>query len=443
MWKGRNLTLLGKVLIIKSLGLSQIVYSASNVNVPTETIRTIKSKLFGFLWNNKKDKIKRKSLYQDYDRGGIRMVDIDLMIKGLRLSWISRLLDSDGQNWKSIPDHFFKKLGGLNFLLRCNYDVKYVDPKLPSFYKDILSFCAELKSKYKYEQGHETILFNNRAILIEGKPFFLREWFSKGIICIKDLLNENGQVMSFHEFETKYGCNTNFLNFYQVIKAIPEILLTRARNMEPPIKEHLLGNYTKLQLAENISIDLRKAKAKDFYWLLNTKINNTLPSGPQKWSNNLNLNQSEWEHIFKSFNRQCKENKMKEFNYKFIHRIIVTKKELCRFGIKQDSNCLYCGNEDSIEHTFILCQFSKAFQRRVIKWFNEVNHTNLQPSTKEILFGLFPSTSFASKTLLRLFNYTMPFMRYYIYTSKLHNRSITLLDFVNKVSTKYKIENIN
>ena len=96
--------------------------------------------------------------------------------------------------------------------------------------------------------------------------------------------------------------------------------------MEPPIKEHLLGNYTKLQLAENISLDLRKAKAKDFYWLLNTKINNTLPSGPQKWSNDLNLNQSEWEHIFKSFNRQCKENKIKEFNYKFIHRIKLPRK---------------------------------------------------------------------------------------------------------------------
>ena len=50
MWKGRNLTLLGKVLIIKSLGLSQIVYSASNVNVPTETIRIIKSKLFGLVF---------------------------------------------------------------------------------------------------------------------------------------------------------------------------------------------------------------------------------------------------------------------------------------------------------------------------------------------------------------------------------------------------------
>ena len=60
LWKARSLTLFGKVLIIKSLGLSQIVYAASNVNVPNETIYTIKIKIFGFLWNNKKYKIKEK-----------------------------------------------------------------------------------------------------------------------------------------------------------------------------------------------------------------------------------------------------------------------------------------------------------------------------------------------------------------------------------------------
>ena len=38
LWKARSLTLFGKVLIIKSLGLSQIAYAASNVNVPNETI---------------------------------------------------------------------------------------------------------------------------------------------------------------------------------------------------------------------------------------------------------------------------------------------------------------------------------------------------------------------------------------------------------------------
>ena len=69
----------------------------------------------------------------------------------------------------------------------------------------------------KYEQGQETILFNNKAILIGGRPFFLREWFSKGIIYIKDLLTENGQFLSFQEFQRKYDGRTNFSNFYQLI----------------------------------------------------------------------------------------------------------------------------------------------------------------------------------------------------------------------------------
>ena len=90
------------------------------------------------------------------------MTDIDLMIKGLRLAWISRLLNPERRNWKSVPNYFFTKLGRLNFFLRCNYDAKYLDPKLPIFYKDILSFFSELKSKYNYQQGQETILFNNK-----------------------------------------------------------------------------------------------------------------------------------------------------------------------------------------------------------------------------------------------------------------------------------------
>ena len=66
IWKSRNLTLFGKVLIIKSLGLSQLVYSASNLNtVQINFINDTRKKLFSFLWKNKKDKIQREYLYQD------------------------------------------------------------------------------------------------------------------------------------------------------------------------------------------------------------------------------------------------------------------------------------------------------------------------------------------------------------------------------------------
>ena len=94
-----------------------------------------------------------------------------------------------------------------------------------------------------------------------------------------------------------------------------------------------------------------------------------------------------------------------------LHRIIVTKKELCRFGIKQDSDFLYCGKEDSIEHTLINCQFSKAFQRRVIQWFNNVSYTNQHPSVKQIFTRTFShlncKQTSVKKTQLHLFVYAL------------------------------------
>ena len=112
--------------ILKILALPQLVYSASNLTVPQETLDVGKTKLFRFLWRNKKDKIKRSRLYQDTDRGGIRMADTNMFnCKALKLAWIPRLIKSVNSNWCTIPNHFFKGVGGLNFLLRCNYDTKH------------------------------------------------------------------------------------------------------------------------------------------------------------------------------------------------------------------------------------------------------------------------------------------------------------------------------
>ena len=138
MWKARDLTLFRGVLITKSLGLSQLVYSASNLSVPHEITPIIKTKLFNFLWKNKRDKIKTARLYQDREKGGIRMTDIEIMVKALRLTWIPRLLIPEIRNWKTIPDYYLRKTGGLNFLLRCNYDKIYTVS--PCFAKIFLLF---------------------------------------------------------------------------------------------------------------------------------------------------------------------------------------------------------------------------------------------------------------------------------------------------------------
>ena len=168
MWKARDITLFGRVLIIKSLALSRLVYSASNLSVPQEITPIIKTKLFNFLSKNERDKIKRAGLYQDRENGGIRMTDVEIMVKALRLAWIPRLLPPEIRKWQTTPDYYLhvRKTGGLNFLLRCNYDVTYIDSGLPLYYKDILTFFNELKNLYSYDGMQDTVLLNNREILV-------------------------------------------------------------------------------------------------------------------------------------------------------------------------------------------------------------------------------------------------------------------------------------
>ena len=56
-----------------------------------------------------------------------------------------------------------------------------------------------------------------------------------------------------------------------------------------------------------------------------------------------------------------------------MHRIIVAKWELFRYGIQSDDDCLYYGEKDSIYHTFSDCAFVKQFSHEVISWFNVTN----------------------------------------------------------------------
>ena len=92
------------------------------------------------------------------------MTDFDVMLKALKLAWIPRLLrTSDNSNWCIIPEHYFRRKGGFNFLLSCNYDTNY-SKDLPLFYKKILDFFNELKTLYSYNQMQELILFKSKDI---------------------------------------------------------------------------------------------------------------------------------------------------------------------------------------------------------------------------------------------------------------------------------------
>ncbi len=111
------------------------------------------------------------------------------------------------------------------------------------------------------------VFYNNKDILIGGKPFFNREWYSKGVRVIRDLLCEDGSFLSNNSsFRNKFGLNkTNFIEFYQVISAIPNFLLSKGRTQNSTPAQNY-NDLTSFQLGNGTELNLFNAKARDFLY---------------------------------------------------------------------------------------------------------------------------------------------------------------------------------
>ena len=54
-----------------------------------------------------------------------------------------------------------------------------------------------------------------------------------------------------------------------------------------------------LCLAENVNINLLKAKSKDFYWLIVHHRYNDQHSGPRRWNRTITEDKTNWKKIFR------------------------------------------------------------------------------------------------------------------------------------------------
>ena len=101
-------------------------------------------------------------------------------------------------------------------------------------------------------------------------------------------------------------------------------------------------------------------------------------------------------------------------------------------------------DDHTTQTTFIECSFMKTYVRNVLQWFNATAACQINPTTEEMsemFFGVTPNSY--DKKITRKFNYTVLFMRYYLYSSKLSDKSICLQEFTAKLQNKDRRENIS
>ena len=75
-WSWRGLTLLGKIQVIKSFAIPKILYRVVLISNKEEFIKKINTLLYSFVLKGK-DKVKRRAFINPFDKGGLKMPNIN------------------------------------------------------------------------------------------------------------------------------------------------------------------------------------------------------------------------------------------------------------------------------------------------------------------------------------------------------------------------------
>ena len=140
---------------------------------PKNTKNEIESKCFKFIWNGKPDKVKRNILIGDFEKGGLKMIDIESYFISLKASWVSRLTDSKFSNWKLIPLKYLNVFEKKWLIFNMNIDVKKHKQFLnnsPEFCKHVLTSWiktggGQLSSPLTFSNVRKQTLWGTRLLM--------------------------------------------------------------------------------------------------------------------------------------------------------------------------------------------------------------------------------------------------------------------------------------
>ena len=325
----RGLSVYGKVTIIKSFLIPKFVYAFSILPTPKEVVNELNQLLFKFLWKGV-DKVTRVSVINEYESGGLKMIDIDCMIKSLRLAWLQRLFNDSTATWKRYFLHLLEPVGGL-FFLNCNYDIK--DYNFPSqFYNELLLWWSEFRETFSSERDYRNIIWQNKEIRIDNKPVYFKNYLASGIINIHDLRFDLNITDSFRYFSNEIY-KINFLQWAGLRYSIPSHLKTNNVTVSTDSPSFSI---------ENNIFDFTVKRSKDYYSLLVSEkakppnIINIIP----KLQNDFNFTTDQIIQIFAMPHLVALESYVKPFQYKVINSILYTNTKLFKIGYKTVMICV-------------------------------------------------------------------------------------------------------
>ena len=376
VWKIRNLTLVGKITIIKTLLISKITHILLSLPRPSEEYFDKIEEIFSnFLWQNKPPKFNRSILENLSENGGLQFPNIRNIDISMKASWLKRLYKCSG-GWSSTPLSY--DLGKLYV-----YGDIFMQRKMTiqnNFWRDVVYsvYCIYTNSTFKcLEQILSKPLWLNSNIMIEKK----HSWELKGILSIGDMIDEEGHIFSHEYLREILNLNCDFL-FYNRLKK--RIQLNIGGN------QILAGDNLRPRLPCILyNIDTGSKGNKNTYFNLVENGNRILIELQNKWSEKMNdiIHLDTISKAFKNAKKFSPSVYQHFTQFKLIHRRIVNNKLLHKMKIVESPYCLFCNHIETIEHIYLECPNAINIWYEVENWIRSIQYPHFKISDTEKIFG--------------------------------------------------------
>ena len=320
IWNSRNLSLKGRITILKSLILPQMLFLFNLIYVPIYTLDQINEMFFKF-WRNKAPKIRKNTIVAPIELGGLKMVDVYSMHTAAKIRWIKRLSTNEDTDWKLL---FYKMLSLEKNMLNKKVNLTQIVKKdMSPFHKQVL------ESWYNFygtdpnsteEILNEYILYN-KNITIANKSISLSLFPNKfgHNIKVMHILDQNSKILNKDNLNLSLDTNLTQLSYNSIISAIP-------KEWKQKIKE--IGTRPENRSSDEIQINVDKLvpisniTSKKIYNEL-IRFRSKPPTSLKSWIELYPfLEKYNWNDTFVLPYKVIKETYMQSFQYKVLNRVI-------------------------------------------------------------------------------------------------------------------------
>ena len=445
IWKQRNLSIKGKIVITKTLLLPQLQFLFSMIFTPQHILKQIDELLFNYLWDNKPAKIKRNTIIAPIRLGGLGMVDVFSMHTAAKCMWIKRLVSVNESKWKPLMLYM---LNIEYFHIDKNLDISRIGYCKSAFHKQVLESWIQVHANEpkNLKNALNQFLLYNRFIKIDRNILTVNDLkatdgkIKNDLFDLKiiDLVDRQGAFMDRNNFNISFNCQIGHLHYYSILSAIPRKWkkIIKSNIPIPNLNNFRTPNESITLNCENIKL-IRLLYNRDIYkHLLAPKYKE--PTAISAWIEIFPfMNDADWQKIFILPYTLVKEPYLQSFQFKIVNRVLNCNYNLYKWKIKSSNKCIYCSEIDTVQHHLYECPQCKIIWNQLKKWMTKNLDFSWKFSICEIIFGIVGPSDDNIKTA----NFLILITKYYISRNRSIEKPLYLFELLALIRQKLTIYN--